>query len=144
LRAVGLGIAFTPVFTSGLDSLPPALVPQGSAMNNLVRQVSSALGVAVFTALLTQQQTQQLNDRGALLLPGDTSVPHLGSSAIPDWLTLYALDQRTQLQTFSYSVDWLFIIVAILTAIATILALFLPSGPPPASDSSSDNAAALG
>jgi EmrB/QacA subfamily drug resistance transporter len=139
-RAVGLGLSLIPVFTSGIASLPLAEVPQASAFNNVVRQTSSALGVAAFTALLTRQQAQQLTDRAALL-PANTPAPHLGPSGIPDWLSAYALDQQTQLQTFAHAVDWMFIIVAILTAAGVVLAVFLRSGRAPASDQDPDMAA---
>jgi hypothetical protein len=49
-------------------------------------------------------------------------------------LGTYAVDQQTQLQSFANAVDWLFIIVAILTAAGVILAMFLRSGRAPASD----------
>lgn len=55
-RAVGLGLAMMPIFTAGIASIPPALVSQASAFNNVARQTSSALGVAAFTALLTREQ----------------------------------------------------------------------------------------
>jgi hypothetical protein len=75
--------------------------------------------------LVTRQQAQQLTDRAALL--PTTTLPHLGSPATPDWLSVYALYQQTQLRTFADAIDLLFIIIAILTTAATILALFLPS-----------------
>jgi EmrB/QacA subfamily drug resistance transporter len=130
-RAVGLGLCMMPIFTAGISSVPLALVNQASAFNNVVRQTSAALGVAAFTALLTRQEAQQLADRSALL-PANTPIPHLGSPAIPDWLSVWALYQQTQLQTFAEAVDWLFIIVAVLTAAGTIIGLFLPSGRTPA------------
>ena len=126
-RAVGLGLCMMPLFTAGMSSVPLALVNQASAFNNVVRQTSAALGVAAFTSLLTRQQAQQFADRAGLL-PATTPIPHLGSSAVPDWLTVWALDQQTQLQTFADAVDSLFIIVTVLTAAGIILALFLPSG----------------
>jgi MFS family permease len=126
-RAVGLGLCMMPVFTVGMSSVPLALTNQASAFSNVVRQTSSALGVAAFTALVTRQEAQQLTDRAALL-PANTPIPNLGSPAIPGWLGVWSLDQQTQLQTFADAVDWLFIIVAILTAAGMILAMFLPSG----------------
>jgi EmrB/QacA subfamily drug resistance transporter len=142
-RAVGLGLAMMPIFTAGIASVPLAQVSQASAFNNVVRQTSSALGVAAFTALLTRQQAQQLTDRAALL-PANTPIPHLGPPGIPDWLSAWALYQRTQLQTFAHAVDWLFIIVAILTAAGVVLAIFLRSGRAPTPDQSPDTAALAG
>lgn len=60
-----------PVFTVGMSSVPLALTNQASAFSNVVRQTSSALGVAAFTALVTRQGAQQLTDRAALL-PANT------------------------------------------------------------------------
>jgi hypothetical protein len=106
--------------------VPLALTNQASVFSNVVRQTSSALGVAAFTALVTRQEVQQFTDRAALL-PANAPIPHPGSPAIPDWLGVWSLDQQTQLQTFADAVDWLFIIIAILTAAGMILAMFLPS-----------------
>jgi EmrB/QacA subfamily drug resistance transporter len=142
-RAVGIGLCLMPIFTSGIASLPQAQVSQGSTLNNVVRQTSSALGVAASTALVDRQRAQGLSNR-ADLLPANTPTPHLGPPGIPDWLTTYALDQQTQLQTFANAVDWLFIVVAILTAAGVVLAIFLRSGRAPASDQDPDVAALAG
>jgi EmrB/QacA subfamily drug resistance transporter len=142
-RAVGLGLAMMPIFTAGIASIPLTQISQASAFNNVVRQTSSALGVAAFTALLTRQQAQQLANRAALL-PANTPVPHLGPPQVPDWLGVWAVYQKTQLQTFADAVDWLFIIVAILTAAGVVLAIFLRSGPAPAADQSPDTVVITG
>lgn len=120
-----------PIITVGMSSVPLALTNQASAFSNVVRQTSAALGVAAFTALVTRHEAQQLADRAALL-PANAPIPRLDSPAIPDWLGVWALDQQAQLQTVADAVDWLFIIVAILTAAGVILAVFLPSRPTPA------------
>ena len=118
-----------------MSSVPPALTNQASAFNNVVRQTASALGIAAFTALVTRQQAQLITDRAALL-PATTPTPNLGSPALPDWLGVYAVNQQVQLQTFANAIDWLFIIVTILTGIGVILALFLPSKTSPAPSAS--------
>jgi EmrB/QacA subfamily drug resistance transporter len=142
-RAVGLGLCMMPIFTAGISSVPLALVNQASAFNNVVRQTSAALGVAAFTALVTRQQAQQLTDRAALL-PTTTPLPHLGAPAIPDWLSVYALYQQTQLRTFADAIDLLFIIIAILTTAGTILALFLPSTRTPTTSAGPNTEALIG
>jgi MFS family permease len=142
-RAVGLGLCMMPIFTAGISSVPLALVNQASAFNNVVRQTSAALGVAAFTALVTRQQAQQLTDRAALL-PTTTPLPHLGAPAIPDWLSVYALYQQTQLRTFADAIDLLFIIIAILTTAGTILALFLPSTRTPSTSAGPNTEALIG
>lgn len=52
--ALGLGLAFlfTPLFSSGLGSLPPHLYSHGSALVATLQQVAGAAGTAIFIALL--------------------------------------------------------------------------------------------
>jgi DHA2 family lincomycin resistance protein-like MFS transporter len=51
---LGLGLAFlfTPLFSSGLGSLPPRLYSHGSALVSTLQQVAGAAGTAIFVALL--------------------------------------------------------------------------------------------
>jgi len=51
---LGLGLAFlfTPLFSSGLGSLPPRLYSHGSALVATLQQVAGAAGTAIFIALL--------------------------------------------------------------------------------------------
>lgn len=50
---VGLGLVFTPLFTSGLSSLPSPLYPHGSAVLGSMQQVAGAAGVALFVTVMT-------------------------------------------------------------------------------------------
>jgi hypothetical protein len=49
---VGLGIGIMPSVTLAYSSLPKELVNQGSAFFNLIRQIGSAVGVAILTSLI--------------------------------------------------------------------------------------------
>jgi DHA2 family lincomycin resistance protein-like MFS transporter len=51
--SVGLGLLFTPLFTSGLSSLPAPLYSHGSAVLGSMQQVSGAAGVALFVTILS-------------------------------------------------------------------------------------------
>lgn len=50
--SLGLALLFTPLFSSGLGSLPPHLYSHGSALISTVQQVAGAAGTAMFVALL--------------------------------------------------------------------------------------------
>lgn len=50
--SVGLAFMFTPLFTSGLGSIPPNLYSHGSAILGTIQQVAGAAGVAVFVTVL--------------------------------------------------------------------------------------------
>jgi EmrB/QacA subfamily drug resistance transporter len=136
LLGAGLGMAMMPIMTGGIAAIPVAESNIASAFNNVVRNVSGALGVAVLTAIWTTQQAQQLAGRAALL-PADTPTPHIGGPAVPDWVSTYGLYQQTQLQVFVAGLDDLFLIAATLAALGALGALFLRSGPAPAAQTSS-------
>ncbi|WP_309621114.1 MDR family MFS transporter [Salinibacterium sp.] len=51
--SLGLGLTFTPLFTSSLGSLKPSLYAAGSATIGTVQQLAGAAGTALFIALLT-------------------------------------------------------------------------------------------
>ncbi|MGH3781026.1 MAG: DHA2 family efflux MFS transporter permease subunit [Pseudonocardiaceae bacterium] len=131
MLGVGLGMAFMPILTGGVAVIPLTRSGAASALNNVVQRVSGALGLAMLTAILTTQRTQQLAGRAALM-PTTTLTPHLGDPAVPDWAGAYALYQQTQLQVFVGAIDDLFLIATGLSALGALVALLLRSGPAPA------------
>ncbi len=55
VMCLGLALAFTPLFTASLSSLPMPLYSHGSAILGSVQQVAGAAGVALFVAIMTLQ-----------------------------------------------------------------------------------------
>lgn len=53
LRGMGMGFTNMPANTTGMNAIPDKMVAQGSAMNNVVRRMTSALGV-VFVSVFFQ------------------------------------------------------------------------------------------
>jgi EmrB/QacA subfamily drug resistance transporter len=132
LRAVGMGLAMMPIMTGGMSAVPADRVDGASAFSNVAQRVSSALGLAVLTSLVTSSRAQLADDRGALLA-SDTAVPSLGAAPSGDLAGLYALYQQIQTQVFVESMHGLFIVTAIITAAGIFPALLLRSGPAPSS-----------
>lgn len=120
---VGLGIGLMPIMSAGLAVIPPALANAASAFNNVIQRTAGALGVAVFTAIVTVQRSQLMAGRAALL-PDNTPIPHLAADA-PRWLDVYAVYQRTDLQVYADAIDNLFLIATAISAVTTVGALFL-------------------
>ncbi|MDQ3904897.1 MAG: hypothetical protein M3300_05480, partial [Actinomycetota bacterium] len=108
--------------------IPLTRTNAASALNNVVQRVSGAIGLAVLTAILTNQRAEQLAGR-ATLVPATTPTPHIGDPSIPDWLSIYAIYQQTQKQVFVGTIDDLFLIATGLSALAAMGALLLRSGP---------------
>lgn len=55
LVGVGAGVAFTPITVAATSSAPPAMTGLASGLLNTTRQVSTALGIAVLTAVAHAQ-----------------------------------------------------------------------------------------
>ncbi len=53
IRMIGLSMVMMPVTTAGLNQLPEALIPHGTAMNNTMRQVAGAVGTALLITIMT-------------------------------------------------------------------------------------------
>ncbi|HZS21268.1 MAG TPA: DHA2 family efflux MFS transporter permease subunit [Pseudonocardiaceae bacterium] len=130
LQYGGFGIGMMPLFSAGLAVLPPEYNNTASAFNNVVQRTAAALGIAVFTAILTLQQAQLMAGRAALL-PQGTPVPHLGPPGTPEWTGLYALYHETELRVFVGAINNVFIMMAGLCALGVLGALLLRSGRTP-------------
>jgi predicted MFS family arabinose efflux permease len=120
---VGLGIGMIPILNAGLAVIPPAQANSASAFNNVIQHTAGALGIAVFTAIVTVQRAQLMTGRAALL-PENTPIPHLGADT-PRWLDVYAVYQQTDLRVYADAIDNLFLIATAISAMTTLGALLL-------------------
>lgn len=131
VRTAGMGLAMMPITTAGIAGLPPAKVNEGSALNNVARQVSGALGLAVLASIASMQQAQLSADRGALLTQARMAeVPVLGPPDGQNLTGLYALYQQTQLAVLASSYGDIFLLTAAFTLVGAVIALLMRSGPP--------------
>ncbi|MDT7681869.1 MAG: hypothetical protein QOG57_2179 [Pseudonocardiales bacterium] len=132
IRAAGLGLSMMPIMTGGLSALPAALSSAGSAFNTLTQRVSSALGLAVLTALATVQEAQFMADRSALLPADGPSVAppilRMEQSGGQAGLIPYWDELRNEVEAQAYSN--VFLIVGIVTLAGLGLAIFLRHGKP--------------
>ncbi|WP_101844988.1 MDR family MFS transporter [Halobacillus sp. Marseille-P3879] len=58
VRGLGMGMGNMPATTSGMNSIPEHLVAQGSAMNNIIRQISSSFGIVFFSIYYEVRRAQ--------------------------------------------------------------------------------------
>jgi EmrB/QacA subfamily drug resistance transporter len=131
VMSAGLGMSMMPVMTGGLSSVPRALSDVGSAINTLTMRVSSALGLAMISALVTADRAQFWADRSALLPgigadvdPRIVQMQEQGQSAlIPLWQQL-----TYRVQTAAYSNA--FFVSACIALAGVVLALSFRSGRP--------------
>ncbi|MEI4789681.1 MDR family MFS transporter [Bacillus sp. FJAT-53060] len=53
VRLIGVGMIMMPLTTAGINSLPPHLIPHGTAMNNTMRQMGGSIGTAVLVSIMS-------------------------------------------------------------------------------------------
>jgi EmrB/QacA subfamily drug resistance transporter len=134
VMAGGMAIGMMPIMTGGLSVLPPEVADSGSAFNTLIQRVSSALGLALMTVLVSENSAQFTADRSALLegsgssgaLPEVVQRQEQGTAGL---LPLYE-ELSGQVQAAAYSSG--FFIAGSATLVGVVLALFLRSGRPSA------------
>jgi predicted MFS family arabinose efflux permease len=133
VMAAGLGLAMMPIMTGGLSSLPSEFSGAGNAFNTLAQRVSSALGLAMITAMVTADRAQFWADRSGLLIgSGANADPRIAqmqqqgqSGLIPLW---QEVSNQVQAQAYSKA----FAVTGCVVLAGAALAFLLRSGRPAA------------
>jgi len=126
VQNLGIGLSFIPIQTGSISRLATAQVSVGSAINNIVQQVSGAIGIAVLGALLSGYQAEQLARQGDLLPSIAPGFPQLQALAGNGQAGALFLDNVVQLHVFGLALGNVFLLSAGLTAVAVLLSLLLP------------------
>ena len=124
LRSLGMGMGMMSVTATGIGALDARLTNSGAALNNVAQRVSAALGLAALSAFLSGQEAQLSAGRGGLLTAADPRIARSGMVA------LYQFSKSVTLEEFATALSNTFAITTWVTALAALLALGLPSGPP--------------
>jgi MFS family permease len=128
IRNLGTGLAMMPIITAGVSALPATLTSAGSAMNNVVQRVVSAVAIAVFGSLNAITGAQIAADWGSLYDTGaqaPMALQQARAQGAPGLLPLYEqFNARVTTQTYDNG----FYLVALLCAVGALLALLLRSG----------------
>ena len=127
IQNLGIGLSFIPVVTGSLSRLAGAQVSVGTAMNNLIQQVSGAVGLAVLGALLSGYEAQRLVGQSDLLPSVAPGFPQLQALAGSGQAGALFLDNVVQLRVFGLALGNVFLLLAGLSAAAAVLALLLPA-----------------
>jgi DHA2 family multidrug resistance protein len=68
-RAVGLAVVTVPLTTLAVSSLEPKDIPQGAALNNMMRQLGGSFGIALVNTYLHQRNAVHRSDLVSNLTP---------------------------------------------------------------------------
>lgn len=136
MRGFGMGFCFMPSTTAGMNTVPQHLVGRASALNNVIRQIASAFGIALFSSILANRQTIYLADLvPAINVNSDeyyyiqTEVMSMASGLGISGDSVYAMTgsmimQRAVKESMVMAMGDCFIVAAGLMVIALVLAGF--------------------
>jgi hypothetical protein len=106
------------IFAAGLAILPPHLVSNGGAINNVAQRVASALGLALIVALETNTRAQLTADRSEIA--GEHhSFPDAGLTQ------MYGMWRQLQLEALTDAYGNVFLVTAIATALGALTGIWL-------------------
>ncbi|QBK25505.1 DHA2 family efflux MFS transporter permease subunit [Ureibacillus thermophilus] len=114
LRMFGMSMVMMPIMTNGLNQLPNQLNPHGTAVNNTIQQVVGSIGTALFVTLMNSVAT---NKGEELVEAAKASNP----AQLQDQMFIAGIQQQALLEGVQVS----FLVAAVVTGVALILALFL-------------------
>jgi len=72
LRGVGMAMIFTPLNTMTVATLEGREIPQGTSLNNMVRQLGGSAGIALITTYIAVSNAQRYSDLSANINTGST------------------------------------------------------------------------
>jgi EmrB/QacA subfamily drug resistance transporter len=142
IRGAGMGLAMMPTTAAGMNVIPPHLVGRASALSNVIRQVSSSFGIAMFTTIMQNRQVfhfanlaqsvnfnsgeymqlqSRLNDVATTMGLG-----YSGSQSIGVGLVAQQIAQLSMIQ----AIDDCFIVAAAMCLLALVLACFFKKPQP--------------
>ncbi len=143
LQGAGLGFVFVPLQVIAFATLEPALRTEGTALLSLLRNVGSAIGISVTSALVTRNTqvehsvlagyitplNRAFEGAGAALMP---TTPH-GAQVLNGMLT-------HQASIIAYNDDWK---LMMLTSLPMLLLLLLMRGPKHGEGGSAEHAVVM-
>jgi DHA2 family multidrug resistance protein len=129
LQGAGLGFVFIPLQVSAFATLDPALRTEGTALLSLLRNVGSAIGISVTSALVAQNQQIEHSVLSGYITPLNRAFEGAWSALSPATAhgvqVLNGLVNR-QAEIIAYNNDWK---LMMLMSLPMLLLLLLMRGP---------------
>ncbi|WP_025783213.1 DHA2 family efflux MFS transporter permease subunit [Sporosarcina sp. D27] len=122
-RMFGLSMVTMPIMTNGMNQLPMASNPHGTAMNSTVQQVSGAIGSAILLTVMTKRAETS----GAQIAQDAAASGSIPTDAAGLAAFKVQVGQQAQLDGINHS----FFISAIIAGVALVLTFFIKRVKPP-------------
>jgi EmrB/QacA subfamily drug resistance transporter len=75
VRGLGLGMTMMPIMASAYQELESSVVPNGTTLINIVRQIGASIATALFAVILQRQIEDSLHGGGGLSLASTAKLP---------------------------------------------------------------------
>lgn len=124
LRMLGISMVMMPIMTNGLNQLPKKLYPHGTAMNNTAQQVSGAIGTAVLVTILNAHIKTRATE-----LAADMKAKAMQSGKMMNPEQMAQAKQQLLQTAMLDGINYTFLVVTGVSAVALILSLFLKRVP---------------
>lgn len=131
VRMLGISMVMMPVMTNGLNQLPMAMNPHGTAMNSTLQQVSGAIG----SALLLTVMDKRMETAGESLFKEAMSSSDAPTSA--DGIANMKMELVNQ--AMLDGINFTFFVSTLIAVVALVLALFLKRVTPPSYEETVEN-----
>ncbi|MGE5372903.1 MAG: DHA2 family efflux MFS transporter permease subunit [Solirubrobacterales bacterium] len=146
VRMIGMGLGMMPITIAGMYEIQPLSVGRASSLNNVIRQVASCTGVAMFTSIMQHMQVAHLNQMAASINANSTDLTalftaarllaaNLGVSAeVAQYLPVGLIYKRIALDSLAMAIGDSMFISACICAAGIFLAFLIKkpvTAPPP-------------
>ena len=128
VRMFGISMVMMPIMTNGLNQIPPALIPHGTAMNSTIQQVSGAIGASLLVTIMSNRTSIHVEEMMAHAMAKLTTMP-TGE-------TLVELQQHIAMEATISGINDSFLVSTGIAVVAFILSIFLKrtTAPKPVKD----------
>ena len=92
LRAFGISMVQLPLINQAVVGLQPKDYPSGIALNNMIRQLGGAFGIALANNYIAHQYAQHRSELVANLVPGSAAFTHQTSSLAQHFISKTGID----------------------------------------------------
>lgn len=153
-QIIGLPFLFIPISTLAFKDIPPDKSSKASALYAMSRNMGGSIGIAIMAGYMTRHQQARQSTLAAHLIPTDPVFHNTLSSYIQSYVSegysiaaathasMSRLYQELLHQAFIMGYDDTYRMMAMITAVLAVVALFMPRNNPHARNKSSAAAAA--
>lgn len=137
LRGIAMGIVFMPITTIGMNAIPTILAGKASTINNIIKQISGALGVTILTTLLQARLTlnySQLAEQATPFNPAAVTLLRQYQTGLLQYAytpgeagayAVSAIGGIIQRQAYVDAINYALLLTALGVLISIVLALFI-------------------